>query len=40
MAGSVEEQLIVKSIKEECPWDNLPKRLQVTLSTKEEWHRR
>lgn len=40
MAGSVEEQLIVKSIREECPWDNLPKRLQVTLSTKEEWHRR
>ncbi|KAF3340535.1 Protein FAM91A1 [Carex littledalei] len=40
MAGSVEEQLIVKSIKEECSWENLPKRLQVTLSTKEEWHRR
>ncbi|KAJ4762820.1 FAM91 carboxy-terminus protein [Rhynchospora pubera] len=40
VAGSVEEQLIVKSIREECLWDNLPKRLQVTLATKEEWHRR
>ncbi|KAL9254917.1 FAM91A1-like protein [Drosera capensis] len=37
---TIEEQLIVKAIKEECPWENLPKRLQSTLSSKEEWHRR
>ncbi|PKA55177.1 hypothetical protein AXF42_Ash003814 [Apostasia shenzhenica] len=37
---TIEEQLILKSIKEECPWENLPKRLQAMLSTKEEWHRR
>ncbi|KAF2291590.1 hypothetical protein GH714_025949 [Hevea brasiliensis] len=36
---TVEEQLILKAIKEECPWENLPKRLQATLTTKEEWHR-
>ncbi|KAI4366560.1 hypothetical protein MLD38_022422 [Melastoma candidum] len=28
------------AINEECPWESLPKRLQVTLSTKDEWHRR
>ncbi|XP_043722348.1 protein FAM91A1 [Telopea speciosissima] len=38
--ATIEEQLLLKSIKEECPWENLPKRLQVTLSSKEEWHRR
>ncbi|KAL9254509.1 FAM91A1-like protein [Drosera capensis] len=37
---TIEEQLILKAIKEECPWENLPKRLQSTLSSKEEWHRR
>ena len=37
---TVEEQFIQKAIKEECPWESLPKRLQVTLSSKEEWHRR
>ncbi|KAL5777271.1 hypothetical protein ACOSP7_010197 [Xanthoceras sorbifolium] len=37
---TVEEQLIVKAIKEECPWENLPKRLQATLTSKEDWHRR
>ncbi|XP_065880927.1 uncharacterized protein [Euphorbia lathyris] len=37
---TVEEQLILKAIKEECQWENLPKRLQATLTTKEEWHRR
>ncbi|KAL6176879.1 hypothetical protein ACLB2K_053511 [Fragaria x ananassa] len=39
-SATVEEQLLLKAIKEECPWDNLPKRLQATLSSKEEWHRR
>ncbi|XP_042493363.1 protein FAM91A1-like [Macadamia integrifolia] len=38
--STIEEQLLLKSIKEECPWENLPKRLQVTLSSKEEWHKR
>lgn len=38
--ATIEEQLILKSIKEECQWENLPKRLQTTISTKEEWHRR
>ncbi|KAF7815347.1 protein FAM91A1-like isoform X1 [Senna tora] len=37
---TVEEQLLQRAIKEECPWENLPKRLQITLSSKEEWHRR
>ena len=35
-----EEQLLKKAIKEECTWENLPKRIQATLSSKEEWHRR
>ncbi|CAI9753531.1 unnamed protein product [Fraxinus pennsylvanica] len=38
--ATVEEQLILKAIREECPWESLPKRLQTTLSSKEEWHRR
>lgn len=38
--ATVEEQLILKAVKEECPWESLPKRLQATLSSKEEWHRR
>ncbi|KAK3230949.1 hypothetical protein Dsin_002830 [Dipteronia sinensis] len=37
---TIEEQLIVKAIKEECQWESLPKRLQATLASKEEWHRR
>ncbi|XP_027346814.1 protein FAM91A1-like isoform X2 [Abrus precatorius] len=37
---TVEDQLLQKAIKEECSWENLPKRIQTTLSTKEEWHRR
>lgn len=32
--------MVVKAIREECPWDSLPRRLQSTLHTKEEWHRR
>ncbi|KAJ0087441.1 hypothetical protein Patl1_08576 [Pistacia atlantica] len=38
--NTIEEQLILKAINEECPWENLPKRLQATLTSKEEWHRR
>ncbi|KAG9450721.1 hypothetical protein H6P81_010686 [Aristolochia fimbriata] len=38
--GTVEEQLLLKAIREECPWENLPKRLQATLASKEEWHKR
>ncbi|PON49757.1 FAM [Parasponia andersonii] len=38
--ATIEDQLILKAIKEECPWESLPKRLQATLSSKEEWHRR
>ncbi|KAJ0979862.1 hypothetical protein J5N97_015336 [Dioscorea zingiberensis] len=38
--ATIEEQLILKAIREECPWENLPKRLQATLASKEEWHRR
>ncbi|CAJ1964609.1 unnamed protein product [Sphenostylis stenocarpa] len=37
---TVEEQLLQKALKEECTWENLPKRIQATLSSKEEWHRR
>ncbi|KAI4305769.1 hypothetical protein L6164_029116 [Bauhinia variegata] len=37
---TVEEQMLLKAIKEECPWEGLPKRLQATISSKEEWHRR
>ncbi|CAN7077543.1 unnamed protein product [Brassica oleracea var. botrytis] len=37
---TVEDQLISKAVREECPWENLPKRLQSILGSKEEWHRR
>ncbi|XP_006644111.1 protein FAM91A1 [Oryza brachyantha] len=40
MAATVEEQMVVKAIREECPWESLPKRLQSSLHTKEDWHRR
>ncbi|EMS60888.1 hypothetical protein TRIUR3_07954 [Triticum urartu] len=39
MSAAVEEQMVVKAIREECPWESLPKRLQSTLHTKDEWHR-
>ncbi|XAR62130.1 hypothetical protein NMG60_11016761 [Bertholletia excelsa] len=39
-SATVEDQLMLKAIREECPWDSLPKRLQSTLGSKEEWHRR
>lgn len=38
--ATIEEQLILKAIKEECSWENLPKRLQSTLASKDEWNRR
>ncbi|KAF9608538.1 hypothetical protein IFM89_009904 [Coptis chinensis] len=38
--STIEEQLLLKAIREECHWENLPKRLQATLSSKDEWHRR
>jgi hypothetical protein len=34
---STEELLLEKAIKEECQWENLPKRLLPTVPTKEEW---
>lgn len=38
--ATVEEQLMLKAIKEECPWENLPKRLQSTLNSRDDWHRK
>ncbi|KAL3829225.1 hypothetical protein ACJIZ3_018027 [Penstemon smallii] len=40
MSATIEEQLILKAIREECLWENLPKRLQSTFNSKEEWNRR
>uniref|UniRef100_A0ACD5VPY6 Uncharacterized protein n=1 Tax=Avena sativa TaxID=4498 RepID=A0ACD5VPY6_AVESA len=40
MSAALEEHMVVKAIREECPWESLPKRLQSTLHTKDEWHRR
>ncbi|XP_042448342.1 protein FAM91A1-like isoform X1 [Zingiber officinale] len=37
---TIEEQLLLKAIRDESPWENLPKRLQAVLASKEEWHRR
>ncbi|CAA7030662.1 unnamed protein product [Microthlaspi erraticum] len=37
---TIEDQLISKAVREECPWENLPKRLQSILGSKDEWHRR
>ncbi|KAK8696629.1 hypothetical protein V6N13_001761 [Hibiscus sabdariffa] len=36
---TVEEQLFLKAVKEECRWENLPKRLQPIFNSKDEWHR-
>ncbi|WOK96079.1 protein FAM91A1-like isoform X2 [Canna indica] len=38
--ATIEEQLLLKAIREESPWENLPKRLQLMLTSKEEWHKR
>ncbi|KAF5779297.1 hypothetical protein HanRHA438_Chr12g0569091 [Helianthus annuus] len=40
LQSTIEEQLILRAIKEECCWESLPKRLQASLNTKDEWHRR
>ncbi|KAK7300382.1 hypothetical protein RJT34_11226 [Clitoria ternatea] len=37
---TVEEHLLERAIKEECAWENLPRRLQPIVPTKEEWHKR
>lgn len=37
---TIEDQLISKAVREECSWENLPKRLQSILGSKDEWHRR
>jgi hypothetical protein len=37
---TIEDQLISKAVREECQWENLPKRLQSILGSKDEWHRR
>ncbi|XP_027333582.1 protein FAM91A1-like [Abrus precatorius] len=37
---TVEEQLLEKAIEEECAWENLPRRLQPIVPSKEEWHKR
>ncbi|TVU18937.1 hypothetical protein EJB05_35058 [Eragrostis curvula] len=40
MAATVEEQMMVKAIREESVWEELPKRIQAAVVTKEDWHRR
>ncbi|KAK9067793.1 hypothetical protein SSX86_011904 [Deinandra increscens subsp. villosa] len=40
LQSTIEEQLILRAIKEECSWESLPKRLQTSLNSKDEWHRR
>ncbi|XP_061338227.1 uncharacterized protein LOC133285082 [Gastrolobium bilobum] len=37
---TVEQKLLEKAIQEECPWENLPRRLQPIVSSKEEWNTR
>ncbi|XP_057724235.1 uncharacterized protein LOC130940184 [Arachis stenosperma] len=37
---TVEELLVDRAVKEECTYENLPKRLQATVSSKDEWHKR
>ncbi|KAI3503517.1 hypothetical protein L1887_31960 [Cichorium endivia] len=38
--STIEQQLILRAIKEECSWESLPKRLQASLNSKDEWHKR
>ncbi|KAL2622504.1 hypothetical protein R1flu_002709 [Riccia fluitans] len=40
VASQAEEELIVKAILEEAPWEKLPKLLKVFLKSNEEWQRR
>ncbi|CAJ1971147.1 unnamed protein product [Sphenostylis stenocarpa] len=37
---TAEERLLEKAVKEECPWENLPRRLHSIVPSKEEWHKR
>ncbi|KAL9316131.1 hypothetical protein ACSQ67_017132 [Phaseolus vulgaris] len=37
---TAEERLFEKAVKEECAWENLPRRLHLVVSSKEEWHKR
>ncbi|CAH1443303.1 unnamed protein product [Lactuca virosa] len=38
--STIEEQLILRAIKEECSWESLPRRLQASLNSRDEWHKR
>lgn len=40
VANSVEEEMIVKAIGEEAPWEKLPKRLKLFLTSNEEYQKR
>lgn len=40
VASSIEEEMIIKAIQEETPWEKLPKRLKLFLSTNEEYLKR
>lgn len=40
VATNVEEEMIVKAIEEDSPWEKLPKRLKLFLSSNEEYQRR
>ncbi|XP_062232559.1 uncharacterized protein LOC133929808 [Phragmites australis] len=40
MAATVEEQMMVKAIREESAWEALPKRVQAAIISKDDWHRR
>ncbi|XP_014502963.1 protein FAM91A1 [Vigna radiata var. radiata] len=37
---TAEERWLEKAVKEECTWENLPRRLHPVVSSKEEWHKR
>jgi len=37
---TAEEHLLEKAVKEECAWENLPRRLHPIVPSKEEWHKR
>ncbi|CAM6098822.1 unnamed protein product [Calypogeia fissa] len=40
VANSIEEEMIVKAIREESPWEKLPKRLKLFLTSNEEYQKR
>lgn len=37
---TAEERWLEKAVKEECTWENLPRRLHPVVCSKEEWHKR